>query len=1350
MKRKLLFAIVALLCAVGMKAQPTASTPSVGNTYYLYNPLTKLFMTSAVNLPFVRPTGSAWKLEAAAGHDGWVTLRLKDNDTEGCGYFWGKWWANDPAGNSDSFSDERVYQLVNISANNYKLKSYAWGATDAYIYINTGNEGDRSFRLACNSQDQGGLDEGYITWQFISEEDYASYMENDYTSQIKNNDFTSGLGNWTVVATTGNRQAHGNTAVEYWNSTAAGGGFDYYQELTGLPAGKYVLRAAMYNSTNGETVKIDDVDTPVTFDPAGQCGVYGTSNEITKYANVTVDGTAYNIYTTEGLLVPDGNLRLGLKNSTTMTARWFGADWIQLSCVEYCLSVKAIALPGNGAMEADTWYYYDIPTSDDYEFTSTNATTLTYSQDGAQLFSEATGTEEVFTAAQKKEISLSAGRLYVKANAATTLAVSYKYNVGSATSDVAYIQSGNTVTVTWEDASSNDPGATLAKDFSGVTFNSVAVSCTPTAKGFTFTVPDGLVANTAYTLSIPASAIGYAAASIYNAAQNITLTTPALFDGNYYFRVASTYNGSTTGTSAAVGKYLSRGNNYGTRTTVDVYGQAITVTTDGNNVSSLKMMDSHAYIYHANSWDSWADHGAIDASTAHTIILTDGVYRISSNQNAGKYFKYNNSTVNNEEITVYDDGTGANNGPIINWAVESVSEHATAMQNKKDNQAATAAASAYATGDYATLNGITTVSALESELTTNYIPDDFVSAGAVTSVSESYQPRNGDEEGPKVVYSNTIDIEAPGFYRFSMQAFFRSSSNVNTQEVHTAGADMPGAALFFGSYETQIKSLYDEGSVSHYVDYDDWRADASYNGKYYANCTDAALKAFQDGQYHNDVWFYASEAGTYTYGVKVMGYADSQWFIYSPQSVSVTSYSAAATSEDYVVLNAAISAGDSKVYGFEDGEFAPYNNITAREVLAATKLIDQEAPHSKIFVRDAAGTLNNAWVANEGEVNAFYDGDFSECAEDASTPLDNTPNGWTATNNFRLMLKNVETYPGLADASAQSAPMSWSNGITYGEQAGYEMPLKANSIYRLSFKAAGWNNESRSGMTVSILNSSDGMAAKDLGTPDRDIKGNETNIAGMTSFEVLFATGAAGNYVFHVHSGHNFVITDLNLVKAASQTLSLPSATQYAPGTYPEVTLDGREFSADKWNTLCVPFEFDKADFAEVKELSAITVNGENVSMTLADASTIEAGKPYLVKANNNGDALTATNVLVGADVQTSNATESDYTVNFVGTYSGVNLTDADSNAWVVSNNQLWNVDSDVTVGAYRAYFTVDVPSGGDVKSLSFDELVDGIKTIDNGKLTIDNGEIFNLAGQKMSKLQRGVNIVNGKKVLVK
>lgn len=462
--------------------------------------------------------------------------------------------------------------------------------------------------------------------------------------------------------------------------------------------------------------------------------------------------------------------------------------------------------------------------------------------------------------------------------------------------------------------------------------------------------------------------------------------------------------------------------------------------------------------------------------------------------------------------------------------------------------------------------------------------------------------------------------------------------------------------------------------------------------------------------------------------------------------------SEAAISNDFTALNTKIAEAEAHALGFEVGDYAPYTNVEALEALAEAKSFDQERYYIPAVITAAATAITGlSWTENDAELNAFFDGDFSECAEDNTSPLDYTPNGWTTSSNMRMMLKNAETYPGLADASASSALMSWSAGITYGESTGYEMPLKANSIYHLSFKAAGWNNESRSGITVSVLNSADGMAATNLGTPDRDIKGNATNTAGMTSYEVLFATGAAGNYVFHIQSGHNFVITDLSLVKAASQTLSLPSAINYAAGTYPNVALNRTFASTDNWYTLCVPFAFDKNDFAAVKELDAITVNGENVAMSFADASTIVAGKPYLVKPKTaNYDALSATDVDVVTSVEKSSATADGYTVKYVGTYAGttVNAETAGGNAFVVKNNGIYHVNSDVSVGAYRAYFTVEAETP--VKALIFDfnELPTAINAVEAAQN--EKAEIYNLAGQRLNKAQKGVNIINGKKVLVK
>lgn len=71
------------------------------------------------------------------------------------------------------------------------------------------------------------------------------------------------------------------------------------------------------------------------------------------------------------------------------------------------------------------------------------------------------------------------------------------------------------------------------------------------------------------------------------------------------------------------------------------------------------------------------------------------------------------------------------------------------------------------------------------------------------------------------------------------------------------------------------------------------------------------------------------------------------------------------------------------------------------------------------------------------------------------------------------------------------------------------------------------------------------------------------------------------------------------------------------------------------------------------------------------------------------------------------------------------------------------------SIAAGKAFLDV---AGSGVKAFSivFAGDTDGIEAIDNGPLTMDDAEIFNLAGQRMSKVQRGVNIINGKKVLVK
>ena len=502
---------------------------------------------------------------------------------------------------------------------------------------------------------------------------------------------------------------------------------------------------------------------------------------------------------------------------------------------------------------------------------------------------------------------------------------------------------------------------------------------------------------------------------------------------------------------------------------------------------------------------------------------------------------------------------------------------------------------------------------------------------------------------------------------------------------------------------------------------------------------------------------YILENGSLRAGIKVTNSGDGEtWF--TGDNFRLTYYGDEATAAQKTALNDAITSAQAHTLGFDTGEYAPYENTEAITRLNTAITVKNSGSETGNDYVSATINLNSAtWTPNATEENAFYDGDFSECAEDNTSPLDYTPAGWTASNNMRMMLKNSETYPGLTDASATSAMMSWTAGINYGETTGYTMPLNAYTIYELKFKAAGWNNESRSGMTVSVLNSSDGLAATDLGTPDRDIKGNEINTAGMTSYTKRFKTGAAGNYVFHIQSGHNFVLTDLELKKAATTTIDTDE--NYTP----EAGLANVEMTRTikvGYNTVCLPFNVtaDQVTAAFGADSEVYNYSGDsesegsiNLTFTRNNERTISANVPVLVKVIEGQESTTQTfnGVEIVAPVSGTKVTGKYF--DYVGVYTNTTLVAGDY--FLATKDEVQQIFKSIggdKVKPFRAYFKVNEDpdeTGGDVK-LFIDDEATGIDSLTPDPSPVGEGSIYNLAGQRMSKMQKGINIVNGKKIL--
>ena len=172
--------------------------------------------------------------------------------------------------------------------------------------------------------------------------------------------------------------------------------------------------------------------------------------------------------------------------------------------------------------------------------------------------------------------------------------------------------------------------------------------------------------------------------------------------------------------------------------------------------------------------------------------------------------------------------------------------------------------------------------------------------------------------------------------------------------------------------------------------------------------------------------------------------------------------------------------------------------------------------------------------------------------------------------------------------------------------------------------------------------------------------------------------------------------------------------------------------------TLYLPFDVTISD----ADAYTLTLNGAKTGLTLTQVADgqLPAGTPVLLRGTN----ATAT-----ATINKGSAFGAIEKGSLTGTYNDLTVT-AETDYFLGANEGVvgfykWD---GTTLKANRAYLPASVLTDN-VKgfALAFD-MADAINALNSQEAT--QGAIFNLAGQRVNKLQRGVNIVNGKKVLVK
>ena len=233
----------------------------------------------------------------------------------------------------------------------------------------------------------------------------------------------------------------------------------------------------------------------------------------------------------------------------------------------------------------------------------------------------------------------------------------------------------------------------------------------------------------------------------------------------------------------------------------------------------------------------------------------------------------------------------------------------------------------------------------------------------------------------------------------------------------------------------------------------------------------------------------------------------------------------------------------------------------------------------------------------------------------------------------------------------------------------------------------------------------------------------------------------------------NYVIND--------ETASLSIETEESGKTV-EFT---HAFSGD-WEALYLPlaasYDAIKADF-DLAEIDGVVQNDDNndgtvdftvLSIRGFNGQMTTPNKPYLIRAKNAGEqTITFRNVTVYPTTTASvdcSSTSTKY--EFTGSY---NTLDASSltDCYIIQNGEL--VKGASSLAPCRWYMTATARNGASLSLpvkiciMSVEDVITGVSPLLTSSEE-EQGCIYNLAGQRLSKPQKGINIKNGKKCLVK
>ena len=305
----------------------------------------------------------------------------------------------------------------------------------------------------------------------------------------------------------------------------------------------------------------------------------------------------------------------------------------------------------------------------------------------------------------------------------------------------------------------------------------------------------------------------------------------------------------------------------------------------------------------------------------------------------------------------------------------------------------------------------------------------------------------------------------------------------------------------------------------------------------------------------------------------------------------------------------------------------------------------------------------------------------------ASDDFASDNDGWSATNN---------SYAGNGCARFGTSQLT-------GNATTPAISFDPSVTYTLKFKAGAWNGD---GTTLT------------LSCDDKDA------VLGQTSFTMLNNAWTEYETTVKAASGSKLTFT-------TSKKRFFLDDVVVTSGTPIKATLN-----ASGYATFCSEYPLDFSGASDYSAWQITGISSSNVITFAKVTGSVKGGTGLLLKGEGG-----ATITLTSADSDNElgdNLLEGTLAPTYVAANKYYGLSGAN---FVKINAG--------TVKAGKAILDADYVTVADVKAFTFvfEDDATGIRTVETVSAE-EAAQIFNLAGQRINKMQKGINIVNGKKVL--